>query len=330
MPASGGPLGAAQLCHNRPVFEGPLASLILTGAGIALLYYGGEHLVTGSTRLARFFGLSPLAIGLTVVAFGTSAPELAASVTAAFRGAPEIALANVVGSNIANIGLVLGVAAMIYPMRAQATFVRREIPFMIAVSLLLCLLVYWGLLVHWTGWLMLALLALFLWILFRTDTAPEIPIGSSEPPPKPLWSALQTALGILMLAAGARVLVDGAISLAEAVGVSKRIIGLTLVALGTSLPELATVLVAAIKRETDLILGNLIGSNIFNTLCIMGVTLAVYPLEIDFVEVRLDLAMMMFLSIAILPMLHFRGQVGRKRGLALLAVYLIYITALFL
>jgi len=311
------------------VFEGPLASLILTGAGIALLYYGGEHLVTGSSNLARSFGLSPLVIGLTVVAFGTSAPELAASITAAFRGAPEISMANVVGSNIANLGLVLGVAAMIHPMRAHGAFLRREVPFMIGVSVLLVVLVHQELLTRWAGWILLGILAGFLWFLFKNDVAPEVPLDPDQAPPKTIWSSLQTLLGVLMLAAGARVLVDGAINLAEALGISNRIIGLTLVALGTSLPELATVTVAAMRRETDLILGNLIGSNVFNVLGIMGTTLVVHPLRIHFADVRLDLAVMLLLAVAILPMLHFRGQIGRRRGMSLLAAYLIYVTALF-
>jgi len=177
--------------------------------------------------------------------------------------------------------------------------------------------------------MLIALLGLFLWFLFRNDTAPEVPGDDPDGRHKPLWSGVQAALGILMLAAGARILVDGAIDLAEAVGISRRVVGLTLVALGTSLPELATVIVAAMRHETDLILGNLIGSNIFNTLFIMGATLLMRPMEIDFLEVRLDLAMMLLVTIAILPMLHFRGRIGRKRGTTLLLVYLIYIVALF-
>jgi cation:H+ antiporter len=306
----------------------PLFSLILTGAGIALLYYGGEHLVTGSTRLARALGMSPLVVGLTVVAFGTSAPELAASLTASLRGAPEIALANVVGSNIANLGLVLAIAAIIHPMSARDSFLWREVPFMIGVTVLLGALVYFGALDRLAGGFLLVLLALFLWLLFRNDTAPEV-ADDPDVPRRPVRDSLQTVLGILMLAAGARVLVDGAVDLAEAVGISRRVVGLTLVALGTSLPELATVIVAALKHETDLILGNLIGSNIFNTLCIMGVTLLARPMQIDFREVQLDLAMMMLVTIAILPMLHYQGRVGRKRGTALLIAYLIYIGALF-
>jgi cation:H+ antiporter len=311
------------------VFEGTLASFFLLLAGIALLYFGGEYLVDGASRLARTFGLSPMVIGLTVVAFGTSAPELAASLTAAMKGVPEIALANVVGSNIANLALVLPVAALIYPLVVKAPFLRREVPFMILVSALLAVLVQQGLLLRWVGAAMMLLLVLYIWFLLRIDSQTTvIPIeeGHSE---RPLWSALRVAFGVLMLALGARILVEGAIGASEALGLSHRVVGLTLVALGTSLPELATVIAAAKRHESDLILGNLVGSNIFNILCILGTTLMVHPLGISFHEVQFDLAVMLGVAVAILPMLYYRGRVGRKRGAVLLACYLVYVALLF-
>lgn len=312
------------------MFEGTLGSLILFGAGIALLYYGGEHLVDGSSSLAHSFGLSPMVIGLTVVAFGTSAPELAASLTAALRGAPEIALANVVGSNIANLALVLAIAALIRPLVVKTTFLRRELPFMILVSLLLVVLVHQDLLVRWTGGAMLVVLAFFLWVLFKVDAGSKvIPIEEGKAR-RSAWSALRVALGIVMLALGAQVLVGGAIGAAETLGISQRVIGLTMVALGTSLPELATVIAAARKGESDLILGNLVGSNIFNILCILGTTLLVHPLEISFATVRLDLGVMVLVALAIVPMLYFRGRIGRRRGGFLLTAYLVYMAVLFL
>jgi cation:H+ antiporter len=314
------------------VAHSPLISFLLLGAGIVLLYYGGEHLVDGAASLARSFGLSSMVIGLTVVAFGTSAPELAASLTAALKGAPEIAVANVIGSNIANLALVLAVAAMIKPMLVETAFIRREVPFMILVSLLFGVLVHQDLMVRWAGAGMLVLLALYLWFLLRVSDSPEDAADEEDDDQettRPLWSALRVALGVLLLAVGARVLVEGALGAAESLGISKRVIGLTLVALGTSLPELATVIVAAMKRQTDLILGNLIGSNIFNILCILGATLLVRPLSVDFQEVRLDLAVMTAIAIALLPMLYFYGRIGRKRGALLLTSYVIYIVALF-
>ena len=305
--------------------------LLAVAAGVVLLYYGGEHLVTGATSLARALGLSQMVIGLTVVAFGTSAPELAASIMAAvFRDAPEIAMSNVIGSNVANIGLILGIAALIAPMRTNAPFLRREVPMMILVSALLMLLVWWGALGRVTGLLFLALLAAYLWLLLKVGG--DIPLEDADwtgPSPPMLRSAARVALGIALLAFGARVLIDGAISAAEDFGVSTRIIGLTLVAIGTSLPELATVIVAATKRETDLVLGNVIGSNIFNILCILGVTLLVHPFEISFAETRIDLLVMMALAVSIWPLLLFRMRIGPKRGLTLLVVYLAYIVWLF-
>jgi cation:H+ antiporter len=308
-----------------------LADLALVAAGIVLLYYGGEHLVSGATQLARALGLSALVIGLTVVAFGTSAPELAASVMAAvFRDAPEIAMANVVGSNIANIGLILGVAAIIAPLEATAPFLRREVPLMILVSALLIPLVAEGLLVRWVGALLVALLAAYLWLLFRIGA--EVPLERNEadgPRPAPLSGSLRALLGIALLALGARILVDGAISAATDFGVSQRIIGLTLVAIGTSLPELATVIVAAMKREGDLVLGNLVGSNIFNILGILGITLLIRPFDIVFAEVWVDLVVMTAFAVAIWPLLLFRMRIGTKRGVTLLLAYLAYLLWLF-
>ena len=175
---------------------------------------------------------------------------------------------------------------------------------------------------------MLLLLGSYLWFLFRVAGSNEIPIVEGKPE-RPLWSGFRVALGIILLAGGARVLILGAISAAEDFGISPRVIGLTMVALGTSLPELATVVVAAMKRESDLILGNLIGSNIFNILCILGLTLLVRPLEVEFSAVRTDLVVMTTFAISIVPMLYFYGRIGRKRGALLLASYLIYILALF-
>ena len=307
-----------------------LLDFTLTAGGIVLLYYGGEHLVGGASGLARRFGVSNLVIGLTVIAFGTSAPELAASITAAvFRDAPEIALANVIGSNVANIGLVLGVAGLIYPLAATAAFLRREVPFMVLVSAVLVGAVAAGALGRPMGVLFLALLVFYLWFLFRAGAEVPVQGPDDEPLPSPLGSGLRVALGVGLLAIGARILIDGAIGVASDLGVSQRIIGLTLVAVGTSLPELATVVVAALKAEGDLILGNLIGSNIFNILCIMGFTLLVHPLDIPFASVAVDLWVMLAFSIAIVPLLWFRMRIGPKRGGLLLASYLVYVVVLF-
>jgi cation:H+ antiporter len=304
--------------------------LVYTGVGIVLLYYGGENLVAGASALARHFGLSRLVIGLTVVAFGTSAPELAASITAAvFRDAPEISLANVNGSNIANIGLILGIAAVIRPMHSTAPFLRREVPLMILISVLLSLLVQQGMLDRAAGWSFVILLFIYLWLLLRAGGDIPIEAEEEEPTGRPVWAALRVTLGIFLLTVGARVLIDGAMGLATVLGISNRVVGLTLVAVGTSLPELATVIVAAMRRESDLILGNLVGSNIFNILCILGITMIIQPLDISWAEVRVDLAVMVAFAISIWPLLYFRMRIGRKRGATLLTAYSIYIATLF-
>ncbi len=308
-----------------------LTDLVFVAAGVVLLFYGGEHLVAGAANLARSLGLSRIVIGLTVVAFGTSAPELAASIMAAvFRDAPEIALSNVIGSNIANIGLILGLAAMLAPMRCTMTFLQREVPVMILISGALWLAVALGLLGRPTGAVFVVLLAAYLWILFLVGKEINLDgVDEASPPPRTLWSGLRVALGVALLVIGARVLIDGAIGLAVVFGISQRVIGLTMVAVGTSLPELATALVAAMRREGDMILGNLIGSNIFNILCILGITLLIKPFEIPYATVRIDLWVMMAFAISILPLLWFRMRIGRKRGATLLVAYALYIALLF-
>ena len=263
--------------------------------------------------------------------------DLAASITAAvFRDAPQIALANVIGSNIANIGLILGVAALIAPLRTTTPLLRREVPFMILVSILLIVTVSQGLLIRSTGFFFVGLLGTYLWYLLKVgneEPVPEEPAPESEAPvPAPTigYSALRIVVGIALLTIGARILVDGAIGAAEMLGISQRIIGLTLVAIGTSLPELATVIVAAIRRESDLILGNLIGSNIFNILCILGITLIIRPLEISFAEIGLDMLVMLGFAVSLWPLLQFRMRIGPKRGATLLLTYGFYISLLFL
>jgi len=304
------------------------ADLGLISLGIVLLYLGGESLVTGATSIARASGLRPAVVGLTVIAFGTSAPELAATMAAAFRGAPEIAFGNVVGSNIANLGLILGIAALIQPIRAHATFLRREVPFMIGTTVAMLLIVHNDFVGRVEGTILFGALILYLWVLLRDGRSN--PSEPSEQRPetvdrKLVWSGLaRVTFGILLLVLGARWLVAGAVGVATTLEIDDRIIGLTLVALGTSLPELASVMIAAMRRQSDLILGNLVGSNIFNILCILSLTALVRPLNIDAAAARGDLLVMMVFTVAVWPFMYGL-RIGRKRGVALLGGYLLYV-----
>ena len=308
-------------------------NLLLVLLGAFFLYLGGEALVKNAVRLARTWGMSPLVVGLTVVAFGTSSPELVATLIAATRGAPAIALGNVIGSNIANLGLILGLTTLIYPIRTNVRVIRREVPIMLFVSLLLPLLIIDQSVGRLEGLGLLALLAPYLWLLLRTREGGAF-TGEFEQEygvaTVPLWRVLAgVGLAIGLLVVGAHSLVEGGVGLARAIGVSERVIGVSLVAFGTSLPELATALVAAFRREADIVIGNLVGSNIFNVLAVLGTTALVVPLHVTWAGTRLDLAVMLAFSIVVVPFLVTGHRISRLEGGVLLLSYAAYIGFLY-
>lgn len=304
--------------------------------GIALLFSGGELLVRNASSLARAWGLSPMVVGLTIVAFGTSAPELAASLTAALQGSPQIALGNVVGSNIANIALVLALVALVRPPTATASFLRREVPIMVGVAALLVVLLVGDVVGRAEGALLLLLLIAYLLVLLRpgeekTEVREEFAQEYGRPARRSTWTAvLLVVMGLALLVGGANVLVLGATSLARGFGLPEMVIGLTLVAVGTSLPELATSLVAAAKRQPDIALGNIVGSNIFNVLGILGVTALTRPLRIPYEVVAIDLWVMLGFSVVLVPFLVSGLRLGRREGAVLLALYVGYVAYLYM
>lgn len=308
-------------------------SVLFVILGVILLYIGGEFLVRSAIRLAARIGVSSLVIGLTVVAFGTSAPELAATLVSAFQGVPDIAIGNVVGSNIANVGLILGLTAMVYPLQATRRFLRREIPVVVIVGGLLVPVMLGGMLGRIEGLVLLVLLGGYLWYLFQSDEKPildEIEQEVQDADQAPVWRlALGAVLGVALLVAGANFLVEGAVTIATALGVPDRVIGLSLVAFGTSLPELASSLVAAVRREADLILGNIIGSNIFNVLAVLGATAVIHPIPVDLGATWPDIVVMLAFSFALLPLMTLGYKLGRKRGGLLFFAYVVYIVVLF-
>ncbi len=308
--------------------------LFLVTLGASLLYLGGEVLVKNATRLAHTMGVSSLTVGLTVVAFCTSSPELATTLAAALEGSPDTALGNVVGSNSANLGLVLGLTALLYPLRTRVRFLRREVPFMIGTGVLLLLLVSSGVLGRMSGALLLSLLGLYLLVLLRSSDHAEAEDEPAEEKDEArtakIWKALAgVVLGICLLAGGAHTLIEGAVSLAYAFDVPERVIGLTLVALGGSLPELAGSLVAAFKREGDIILGNLVGSNVFNVLFALGATAVVRPLAVSTEAFLPDLLVMLGLSFLVLPFLITGRRLGRREAVILVGAYATYVVLLF-
>jgi cation:H+ antiporter len=303
-----------------------VTSVLFVFGGIVCLAVGAEGLVRGASSLARRVGLSPLLIGLTVVAYGTSAPELVVSVQAALEGAPDLALGNVVGSNISNVGLILGITALLYPIRGDAQAVRLDIPIMIGVSALLLGLLGDGMIGRLNG--VVLVLGAIGYTVIRVwgswdESTPEVRESFDEAVPDRRgwgWEALLGAGGLALLVLGARLLVHGAVTIAETVGLSTAVIGLTVVAVGTSLPELATSVVAALRGHANLALGNVVGSNIVNVLGILGVTACVQPIDATGLT-WVDGGVMLGMALLTLPFLWTGLEFSRWEGGVLLAAY---------
>ncbi len=306
------------------------AALLLLGG--LMLYFGAEWLVRGAAGLAESMGVSPLVIGLTVVAWGTSAPELAVSIVSALGGKPEIAIGNVVGSNIANIGLILGVTAIIAPPRVDGSLVRRELPVLAAATLALPLLLTRSPLGRVGGALFVAAAALFTWATLRWSRGPV----SADAPPRaavPRRTGIRIAQvvgGLALLLAGGKVFVSGAVELALHVGMSERVVGLTIVAIGTSLPELAASLVAAMRGHSELAVGNVVGSNIFNILLILGLTSVLRPLGGDVSRMHVDLGFLLGLTVLGIWSMRCARSISRAEGALLIAGYAGFVTLLAL
>jgi cation:H+ antiporter len=308
------------------------------GIGLLLLFGGGEALVRGAVGLARAFRVSPLVIGLTIVGAATSSPELMVCLDAAMSGRPAIAVGNVVGSNIANILLVLGVGALAHPMRTNRRVVVRDGVFMIACCLVVVAAAFQDAVPRWQGALMIVglagYLAISLWI-ERDHRSPVAArhVGKADAVgvtlPGAWFSSALVIVGLGALLLGADLFIDGAGSLARALGVSDAVIGLSLVAVGTSLPELVTAIMAARSRHADVAIGNVIGSNIFNSLGILGATALVEPIPIDGRIVSIDLWVMLAASLAVVPFLVSDWRLSRAEGGLLLAGYVVYVVWMF-
>jgi cation:H+ antiporter len=307
-----------------------LVSILSILAGIVLLYLGAEGLVRGSASLAVRLGLTPLVIGLTVVSFGTSMPELVVSVDAALAGNSAIAVGNVVGSNIGNIALILGLSALISPTPVHARVIRIDMPIAMAVSLLFILLLRDHQISRIEGGLLVAgLIAYVVWSLRAARTEkPDVQEEFEEAVPEPTRSvALDVILivgGLILLVLGARLLVGGAVVIAQFFGMSPALIGLTIVAIGTSLPELATSVVAALKGQGDIAVGNIVGSNIFNILGIAGIASLARPLQQGDISV-LDLGVMFGLTLVLLPLMRSGFRISRLEGGLLFIGYIVYV-----
>jgi cation:H+ antiporter len=303
-------------------------------AGLILLVTGAEALVRGSTSIALRLGITRLVIGLTIVAFGTGSPELSISIRAALRGDSGIALGNVVGSNITNIALILGAAAVVRPMRVRSELIRREMPVLIAVTLFICGLLVDGRVGRVDGLLLVigtVVYTVFAYMSGRRDQGKPAAADLSaalEARVRPAWlDAAFILIGFLTLLAGAELLLVGATTLARSFGVSQVVIGLTIVAIGTSLPELATSVVAAARGEADIAFGNVIGSNILNILCVLGIAALIRPIESAGLR-TLDVAVMLGSAVLLLPLMRRGSVLNRWEGAALLAGYVAYLYSL--
>lgn len=309
---------------------------LLSGLGLVILLLAGDSLVKGAVNLSLRLGVPALIVSLTIVAFGTSAPELLISVQAILEGAPGLALGNVVGSNTANILLVLGIPALLATMHTSECETRKTFNFMLVASVFFILLAFRGVFDWISGALLLIALALVLADAFRDahqhrkasrDEDEEAPEGAD--PDLPVWRIIVfLLLGLIGLPLGADLLVDNATIIAQQYGISDTVIGLTLVAIGTSLPELATTVMAALRRQADVALGNVIGSNMFNLLAIIGVASFVGPIPVDPEFLRFDLWVMLGASLLLVPFVYLGWNITRIWGAILSVLYVSYLILL--
>lgn len=314
-------------------------------AGLALLIVGGDYLVKGGVAIAKRFKVPSLIIGMTIVAFGTSSPEFIVSLQSALQGHPEISIGNVVGSNIANIGLILGVTALILPMSVNRTSVKIDVPFLILCSLLFFTLAQDNLISRGEGLIFITLLILFTLLSIykgKKENAVEEPANEETKKEKELNMTSALIMIVASCAAltfGANLLIDSAVSIAKSFGVSERIISVTLVAFGTSVPELATSIMAAVRKENDIAIGNVVGSNIFNILFVIGASALITPIEnFDFASFSFDFYwMIIFAAILALTVIPFErimkkmkdekvySILTRFEGFFMIAAYIVYV-----
>jgi len=298
--------------------------------GLIMLIAGGEMLVIGAVRLARRLGMSPLLIGLTIVAFGTSLPELFVSLAASFSGYPDIMIGNVIGSNIANIGLILGLSAVIYPIRVKYGKIIIELYMVIVASFLVFIIGGLGFFYRIFGLFFVATLVFYTVVAYQRASRNKVQNFASETQHNYAYSKILffCGAGLLIMAAGSDIFIDGAVAIARFFGVAELVIGLTLAAVGTSLPELATSFSAIRRRQSDILVGNVVGSNLFNLLMVMGGTALITPFAISKQVLWRDLPVMIIYAVLLIPLLRNRHRLLRWQGLLMVTAYGIYIGTL--
>lgn len=309
-----------------------LLQILVLSVGVAILAVGADLFVKGASSVAERFGISPLVIGLVIVGFGTSTPELAVNIGAAINGNTDIAIGNVVGSNIANIGVILGLAALVAPLAVQLRVVRVELPIMIGISFLLWGLASFGELVRWEGFILVGAFAAFMIYLLKCSKSEPAVVQAEFAEENPRanrtfgWTIGMIAVGLTALMGGAHICVGAAVTLAKMWGMSELVIGLTIVAIGTSLPELASSVMAAYRGHADIAIGNVLGSNIYNILCVLGLTSIITPLPTAAPTLMgLDIPVMIGFALILVPMMLMGLKITRWNGAFLLGAYALYV-----
>ena len=304
-------------------------AILLLVAGFALLIWGADFFVDGASRIADKMKIPQLVIGLTIVAFGTSAPEAAVSISAGLKGSADLAVSNVVGSNILNVGIILGVSALITPLAVQKCTVKYEMPYVMFTTLLLLGLGMFDGKLGWIDGIILwgGLIAFLVYLLWLAKKGTGTPVEEPEPEKKKapvIWLILKILIGGAAIVLGSDFAVDGATAIATSVGWSERLIGLTIVALGTSLPELVTSVIAAMKKKADIAVGNIVGSNIFNILFVLGTTSLITP--VAYVEAFIidNIIAFVIALLLLLLVLNKKKELKRWGGAVLLGFYIIY------
>ena len=292
--------------------------------GAVLLYYGAEFLIYGSKSIAEKFNIPPIIVGITLVAFGTSLPELIVSIHAILHNESGIVVGNVVGSNIANIGLVLGITAMMTPIYFSYKKIRFDLYFLLFITLLPLFFIYLGNLVFWQGMIFLLLLGGYCWLLYtKENIIDDDPDILSEQ--RISSTSLKIILGIVGLGLGAHTFVLGAIGITIALGVSSLVIGMSIVALGTSLPELAASISAAKHNETGFVIGNIIGSNIMNIVAVLGLTLLIRPISVEFSDVTTQGLFMVILTMGLFILLKYKGGITKLFAVIFILIYVLFL-----
>ena len=305
-----------------------LSILFLIG-GIILLYFGAAFLVKGSANIARILGVKPLIVGLTIVAFGTSMPEFTVSIFGVLKGVSDISVGNIIGSNVANIGLILGTAGLIAPIALRYHHIRQQLLILLFGSLFFCIMAFDGI-SRWEGWLFIAIIIAYVVYLIRSSREDEVKDELPKADNSILRNVLYTIGGIVALVFASRGIIEGASNIAEHFGLSQMVIGMTIVALGTSLPELAASIMAQVKRESDISIGNVIGSNLFNMFFVGGGAATIRGLEINTAIFTFEVPFMLLYTLLLFPIIFVSKGIKRPQAFAFLVLYIIFIAVSYI